>query len=59
MSFIFIYRHVQVRAASTMNQSDIRGLACMQARADRDILRPERTAFFGREFSKTTAYHIG
>jgi len=35
-----------VQAASTMNQSDIRGLVChRQARADIDILRREHIAF--------------
>lgn len=36
-----------VQAASTMNQSDIRGLVCyQQARADIDILRWERIATY-------------
>ena len=47
-----------MRAASTMNQSDIRGLF-IKNRANIDILRRELVPSLSREFSSKTAYHIG
>ena len=52
----FFLRHLKVQAASTMNQSDIRGLVCyQQTRAYSDILRREHIAFYNREFGPPQA----
>jgi len=49
----------KVQAASTMNQSDIRGLVRLRRPEPTVIFFVKSHAFYSREFGSKTAYHRG